>query len=311
MKSAFGKKTINAIVIDTTVDRFTAAVFVKVFSSRRTGLLVTDAVLEDDAVVVSLLIDDEDGEDDWRKYLLLWFKDEVFIDSPSAFTSISFKNIETQSAFNLIVTNDGNNHFFSNLNRTICDFENNNSVGLTAKVEVVNGGEWLYQDDFTPSRSFLPDDYDQTEPLKQWEKQMPMGHQFILQLEPNPSSKKKVKISANTVKKATDNAISKSSLPGFDNEKYIIKEYKKLGDGYLCISFWEGGSVAVLWDGKEHVDINLFTYKEDIEIGNTFSMNFRNVLPLTTMLRDEQPRGAGRVVSYRRDLADNLAPHWA
>ena len=141
MKSAFDKKTINAIDIDTTVDRFTAAVFLKVFSARRTGLLVTDAVLEDDAVVVSLLIDDdEDGDDDWRKHLLLLFKDEVFIDSPSAFTSISFKNIETQSAFNLIVTNDGNNHFFSNLNRTICDFENNNSVRLTAKVEVVNGG---------------------------------------------------------------------------------------------------------------------------------------------------------------------------
>ena len=119
MKSAFGKKTINAIVIDTTVDRFTAAVFLKVFSARRTGLLVTDAVLEDDAVVVSLLIDDEDGDDDWRKHLLLLFKDEVFIDSPSAFTIISFKNIETQSAFNLIVTNDGNNHFFPNLNRTI------------------------------------------------------------------------------------------------------------------------------------------------------------------------------------------------
>ena len=75
--------------------------------------------------------------------------------------------------------------------------------------------------------------------------------------------------------------------------------------------FWEGGSVAVLWDGKEHVDINLFAYKEDIEIGNTFSTNFRNVLPLSIMLRDEEPRGAGRVVSYRRDLEDNLAPHWA
>ena len=112
MKSAFDKKTINAFVIDTTVDRFPAAVCLKVFSARRTGLLVTDPVLEDDTVVLSVLIDDEDGEDDWRKYLLLLFKDEVFIDSPSAFTIISFKNIETQSAFNLIVTNDGNNHFF-------------------------------------------------------------------------------------------------------------------------------------------------------------------------------------------------------
>ena len=70
MKSAFGKNTINAFVIDTTVDRFPAAVFLKVVSARRTGLLVTDPVLEDDAVALSFLIDDEDGEDDWRKYLL-------------------------------------------------------------------------------------------------------------------------------------------------------------------------------------------------------------------------------------------------
>ena len=92
----------------------------------------------------------------------------------------------------------------------------------------MNGGKWLNQDDFTPSRSILPDDYDQSEQLKQWEKQMPMGHQFVLHLEPNPSSKKKVKISANTVKKETDNAISKSSLPGLDNEEYTIKDYQRV-----------------------------------------------------------------------------------
>ena len=60
---------------------------------------------------------------------------------------------------------------------------NDTNASMHAKVQVINGGEWLFQEDFSPSRSYLPDDYDQTEPIKQWESQPPLGHQFILQLE--------------------------------------------------------------------------------------------------------------------------------
>jgi hypothetical protein len=70
--------------------------------------------------------------------------------------------------------------------------------------------------------------------------------------------------------------------------------------------------LAILWDGRNHVDVNLFTYVEDIEIGDDFVTNFLLVIPsFTTMLRDEQPRGTGRNVAYQRDLEGNAEPHWA
>jgi len=298
---------ISAIVIDASADQYTATILLKVFSARRKSLMITNPVLEDDAIVLSASFDESD--DAWRRNLLLLFKDDVFIDSPSAFTDISFYNDDNDSGFNLLVTNDGGEHFFSNINRTLTELQNDNSATIKAKVQVVNGGEWLFQQDFAPSRSYLPSDYDQSQPLQQWESQQPLGHQFILQMEPNPKSKKKTKLSSHIVKKATENALSKSNLPGLD--KSIIKEYKNLGDGCVLVCMWSGGSLVVLWDGKDHVDVNLFTYVEDIELGNVFESNFSKLVSLSTMLRDEQPRGVGRVVAYQRDLEDNDVPHWA
>ena len=111
----------------------------------------------------------DESDDAWRRTLLLLFKDDIFIDSPSAFTDISFYNDGNDSEFNLLVINDGGEHFFSNVNRTLTELENDNSATIKAKVQVVNGGEWLFQQDFAPSRSYLPSDYDQSQPLQQWE----------------------------------------------------------------------------------------------------------------------------------------------
>jgi hypothetical protein len=66
-----------------------------------------------------------------------------------------------------------------------------------------------------------------------------------------------------------------------------------------------------LWDGRSHIDINLFTYVEDVNLVDVFVDSFLELIPAyTTILRDEQPRGSGRVVSYRRDLDDVQVPHW-
>ena len=87
-------------------------------------------------------------DDAWRRTILLLFKDDVFIDSPSAFTDISFYNDGNDSEFNLLVINEGGEHFF--------ELENDNSATIKAKVQVVNGGEWLLlQQDFAPSRSYF------------------------------------------------------------------------------------------------------------------------------------------------------------
>ena len=297
---------IDAIVIDASADHHTAGVLLKVFSSRRKSLLDANPVLEEDAIVVSVSIDGSDGG--WRRNLLLRFKDDVFVDSPAAFATISFHNEENESKFNLLVTNDGGEHFFSNINKTVSEIEGDNGSPIKAKIQIINGGEWLYQENFKPSHSYLPGDYDQSQPYEQWQSQNPLGHQFIFQMEPNPKSKKKNKLSSHIVKKGLEKTLLATELLG--SEKMNIEEYKNLGDGSVHVCMWSGGSLVVLWDGRDHIDVNLFTYVEDIEIGNKFESNFSKKMLLSTMLRDEQPRGVGRVVAYQRDLEENGTPHW-
>ena len=296
----------DAIIVDSTADKITASVMLKMFGARRRSLV--DETLSDDAIVITTIVDKDDEA--WKKNLMLLFKDEVFVDSPAAFVEVLFENFESKSEFRLLVTNDGGERFINNLNATVAEFNKDDSNHLTGRVQVINGGEWLYQDNFTPSRTYLPDDYDQSGPLAQWESQKPTGHQFILQMEPNPSIKKQIKVTESLLMKATLAAIKKAGLEGL--EASAIKTFSDTGDGSLLVALWDWGSLAVLWDGRTHVDVNLFTYVESISIGDLFGKEFLRFIPTyAIMLRDEQPRGTGKIVAYQRDLKDNDKPHWA
>ena len=97
-------------------------------------------------------------------------------------------------------------------------------------------------------------------------------------------------------------------------------EFTSLGDGCLVVAVWKaGGSVSALWDGRFHVDLNLyFSNVESRAVADLFLLNFKNgrdmteegaesddtvtIPKLRTVLRDEMPRGIGRVVNFQRDL---------
>jgi len=105
--------------------------------------------------------------------------------------------------------------------------------------------------------------------------------------------------------------------PENNNQKYEFHEFNELADGTVFFFIWHGGSILVLWDGRKHVDVNLFTYNEDEEIHKEFTNNFRKPIPfMKTILHDPQPRGVGRVVNFKDDLFDDdseniIVPHWS
>jgi hypothetical protein len=116
-------------------------------------------------------------------------------------------------------------------------------------------------------------------------------------------------LSSGQVKSALEFALSSSGLSSLE-----LREFSGFGEGSLFVSIFQEGSVVVLWDGRSHVDINLFTFKEDIVLADTVLMLFKSKIPfLKTSLRDEQPRGFGRVVSYKADIEEwkGRHPHWA
>jgi len=317
----------NAAVIDFTADTLTASILLKVFTRLRRNKKLIE-ILTPKTLVVSAWSDESD---DWRRNLLQLFKDTVFIDEPATYTEVFFDNGD--SAFKLLLALDGEDHLIQQLNTTLSKIEEES--GFSTDTQFIDGGEFYFQRDFEATQHFLPDDFNQTAPLEQWKAQKPLGHQVVFQMEAQQASEKQIlklstlveteaqetpeeqilKLSTDVVRAALENAIASTSLPGLElaGGESLVEEYSGLGDGCVLAVIWPGGSIVVLWDGKDHVDVNLFTYHENIKQAKEFEDGFKKgtgkLLP--TVLHDEQPRGIGRVVSYQRDLEDNDTPHWA
>jgi hypothetical protein len=81
--------------------------------------------------------------------------------------------------------------------------------------------------------------------------------------------------------------------------------------GAVITAFWRGGSAILKWDGKQNVDVNLFTYEEDRDkstrqaFQEAFCNQVDHMVPLT---RDEHPRGYGAVVNFPSEIQN--PPHW-
>jgi hypothetical protein len=296
-------KKFNVLVIDSTADKLTASILLKIFSVRRKTF--AKRVLEANALVVSVMLDESEK---WRQNLVQLFKNDVFKFDPAWYVEVGVT--DSVGAMKILLANESDPHFVQRLNKAVAAHEKKS--GLSIEVQVVDGGQFVYQDDpFEPTRSFLPGDYDQSSPLKQWRSQIPLGHQIIFQME-YTDSKATNALSAAIVRKNLENAISKTAIPGLVLSENTIQEYYGgIGDGCVLMATWSGGSIVVLWDGRNHIDVNFFTYEENVKQADAFEANFRTSKYLSTMLRDEQPRGVGRVVSYFSDLKGEAEPHWA
>lgn len=291
----------DVILIDSTADKLTSSILLEVLS--HTPL---NEIIHDDSMIISASIHYK--QELWKKNMLLLIKDTLFQEDPdAAFADISFVKSETGGELHIMVVNYGFEHFENHLNSTVVEFNSKEGNELSARVNILHGGDWRFQENFKPSKMFKANDYNQTDSLTQWISQFPIGHQAIVQLEPNPSFNKQQAISKNLLTPATNTAMKEIGL----NPK-SVKSFCDIGDGCLFVSLHETGTLTVQWDGRTHIDIVLFSYEEDVEAVDRFVAAFLKVIPsYTTMLRDEQPRGIGRVVSYQRDLQDTTLPRWA
>lgn len=295
----------DAIIIDSTADKVTSSILLKLLSAwPLTKILALNSI-----VITPSLTNHEKA---WKKNFMLRLKDEVFGDNPdAAFVDIAVENKKTNSGFNVMITNYGLQNFVRSLNETIVEFNAKTKNELFSRVNILNGGAWRYQKDFEPSRVFLPDDYDQTEPLAQWKSQNPVGHQVILQLEPITTTDISVaQITESVLSEAIKGAIKEVDI-GWDADS--VKKFCDVGEGCLFLALFESGTLSILWDGRSHVDINIYTLKEDIDlVVDVFVQSFLEWIPTHVVtLRDEQPRGFGGVVSYGKDVSDGKLPHWA
>lgn len=107
------------------------------------------------------------------------------------------------------------------------------------------------------------------------------------------------------------------ALSAIDSRTFSASEIHKLeveGDGCLLVAFCLGGSVILMWDGRIHIDVNMFTFVESPSAHEDFKEQLRTKLrSLEAILEDEQPRGFGRAVNFKRGLGqgERAVPYWA
>jgi hypothetical protein len=146
---------------------------------------------------------------------------------------------------------------------------------------------------------FTHSDYDNTAALQQWKDQRPLGLHTVFQLE--TMDKRIPSLSEKVLEAALKDAFKSTDV--FD---LVLDSSTVVADGCVLFAHWKsnsGGNVVVLWDGRIHVDLNLFTYQA--ENGEVFADKIESAtlealshFDFDRVLRDEQPRGTGRAVLY-------------
>jgi hypothetical protein len=145
--------------------------------------------------------------------------------------------------------------------------------------------------------SFLLDAYDSKPNEEQFSSQRPLGRQSIFQLE----------LMVDDAEMPSLDELSRfleKTLTKLEYSPLNLETFTNVGDGGLITSVFHQGSVILVWDGSRHVDINLFAFDQRQALADSFLDDFIEFTEgrLKLALRDDQPRGIGRVVSFASEI---------
>lgn len=205
---------------------------------------------------------------------------------PEFYSEIYVGDGKKTMSFGMI--HEGNSESLQKLLRAQIKLDQTDAVKYSDIRKVTIRGAMREQTNYNPV-TFSWADYDQRPGLEQFYSQRPVGIQTIFQLGLAPNSKKE--LSFPSIKNAFKIAMRKL-------EKDSTEAFHEIGDGGLYIGLSSKGQVVVTWDGAESVNVNIFVYDENANIYDLFAAHFgENLPPLKLMLRDEQPRGYGKVIN--------------
>jgi len=289
IKNQLGPKNkIELIVLDPSASFETAQIFHNIASKPRTKKLLFKVDLMAIAPV-------PDSVERWRSVFVDKFR-LIFYKEPAWRAEVLFNSTKSSVEINTFLS--GDDRFLLNLDEVNQKIEKRS--GLVADIREVHEGASTFHEDFRASQYSLPPDYDQSGPYKQWSSQQPTGLQTMLQMMGGRD------LSSEKAKQILQDSLSEMKV----ELTQPIQEFTGIGDGSVVIGTWSGGNAILLWDGREHVGINLFTYDEDVAFASGVAQEItKSDRFLQVALRDEMPRGYGRVVNSKKDLGEE--PYWA
>eukprot|EP00555_Chaetoceros_dichaeta_P012884 CAMPEP_0198259272 /NCGR_PEP_ID=MMETSP1447-20131203/8526_1 /TAXON_ID=420782 /ORGANISM="Chaetoceros dichaeta, Strain CCMP1751" /LENGTH=257 /DNA_ID=CAMNT_0043946639 /DNA_START=240 /DNA_END=1013 /DNA_ORIENTATION=+ len=246
----------------------------------------------------------------WQTGLVKRFRKEIIIYKPAFEAEILVEGAITNIGVHIVLTNKRSIPLLRDLLTSI-----EKQAGARVVVKEILGGAPAFDSNFHPGQEFKPDDYDQISSLEQMYSQHPLEYQTIFQLEVIEQTAKaqidETKLSKRDLRVAVEKTLLSVHSADTSSGLAQIEEFPDIGDGCLLIALWSGGRVVVVWDGRKHIDINLSSQNGEKEYFDRFEMKFLGHLPsMKTILRDEQPRGYGRVINFPKDITATSELLW-
>jgi len=170
-----------------------------------------------------------------------------------------------------------------------------------------------FQDNFK-ANNFVLNDYDNDPGLEQYHQQKALGYQSIFQFGRSPVDGEHIysKLSLDLIVDAFEFALDYLSPTSTEVQTDDI------GDGALAFAVFDQGHAVVVWDGKERINISIFTYEDlatvkeldnfhKIDIAEPFLSQLDG---LELLLLDEQPRGVNHVINLALDTGTQKVGCW-
>jgi len=293
LRKRLGKdKKLEGIVFDQAVSYSMGQILVRIFKNLKSKV---DFLASNPTVIA---ISDSETKT-WRSGLINRFRTDIIIYDPVFKADILVEGVNTNIGVHVVVSHKRS---ISLLREILTSIEE--LTGVRTIVEEILGGTPNYDHEFSPDHEYKPDDYDQTSSLDQMISQRPLEYQTIFQLEVKAHE-------ANLQRDEVRDAVEQA-LFSILNISPKLDVFSDLGDGCLLIALWSGGRVVIVWDGRKHIDINLSTSIGSDTYFDKFEKTFIEQLPrIKTILRDEQPRGYGRVINFPQDILKVSELFWA
>jgi len=278
------------------VDGSTPSVMGQIFHSILTVSSYRDMLFDKESHFV-LTLSNKPKSETWQRNLLERYRKELYWD-PAKTVKIEVNVGGALMELGIL----SNNEFtgfknFKNLEQKLSErLPTRNDVASSVEVVSITGALFPFMEDFSP-HEYVQEDYPIEPGNKQWAEQKSFGRKVVVQYDLNKDKGHNRMPDLVGLVRLIDSTVTGYGLYEFD-------VFTDVGDGALIMVDFKLGSLSVLWDGREHVDLNIFLFDDSEYEGKAFLQEFTKLAgkKLKMSLRDDFPRGIGRVMNFREDM---------
>jgi len=256
-----------------------------------------DMLMErDNQFVVS--VSTKPSSEEWRENMLERYRKVVLFDPVKlAKYEITVDGAQMELALVSVSEEVGFKRLKTLENKLATRLSSRKGAEVSVEVTKITGGLFKHQHNYNP-REYLQTDYPEEPGIKQWGEQKSVGRKTVVQYEVNTEHGNSAMPDLQGFVRLVD-----TTLTGYGGV-FEHRVYTDVGDGIVIVTENKMGSLILTWDGRDHCDLNIFLHDDTEWEMKEYLSEFNRISSskLKMTLRDDFPRGTGRVMNFNKDM---------